>query len=103
MDGRAVEVLEDEFGDPLFSYCEVEVRRKAAFVAESELAKRGTAFKDEAKIEETGDVKVVQRMVLSDVDERAVAEQALALVVAQEQAFGYHAFALGTSSASMRL
>jgi hypothetical protein len=40
MDGRAVEVLEDEFGDPLFFYCEVEVRRKAAFVAESELAKR---------------------------------------------------------------
>jgi len=48
-------------------------------------------------------VQVVQCVILRDVDQRAIAEHALSLAVAEEQAFRYHAFALGTSSESTRL
>jgi hypothetical protein len=103
LDGRTVEVLEEEFRETRFVYGEVKVCRKAAFVSQAKLAQRGAPLENEPKIEQARDVQVVQCVILRDVDQRAIAEHALSLAVAEEQAFRYHAFALGTSSESTRL
>lgn len=86
----AVERVEEELRGIEIRRCEVEVRGEAARVAGAQLAQRGAALQDDAELERALVVEMLERIVLSDVEQSGIAHAAATLEVAREIALRDH-------------
>lgn len=91
-EGEAVQLcpikrLKDRQGQIVAGGSEIKICRESACIARSELSQRRTALEDQSLVEETSSLKQIQRMILSDVEQRGVTSALRALIVADQVTF----------------